>query len=286
MRGKETAIDRLTEVLERVLAAPQQPDRSSRDRFKTPTFDGKGDVVFFIRQFGDVAEANGWEPAAALIHLRAALTESATTSGQAETVEEIFNSLRARYGMTAREAKAKLATLRRDNRTSLQEHADEIKRLMNVAYADFPHPHKEDMSVDLFHTTLGNAYLQRHLLAVQATSLEAAVRAGNEYFQIQPSATVGSVVRQVEDEETGPIEAAQQVFSNPLEALMKAIMKLTEEVGTLNKNDWFVQRQAGIRESAERRCFREEHIQKNCSSKPLPVEYYFKKAGNGSGPQQ
>ena len=46
-------MDRLTEVLERLVtrqAAPPLPV------FKTLTFDGKGDVDYFIQQFGDVVE--------------------------------------------------------------------------------------------------------------------------------------------------------------------------------------------------------------------------------------
>lgn len=33
-----------------------------RDRFKTPTFGGVGDVEYFIRQFDEVVEANNWGP--------------------------------------------------------------------------------------------------------------------------------------------------------------------------------------------------------------------------------
>ena len=44
-----------------------------RDAFKTPQFDGTGVVNYFIQQFIDVADANGWQPAAAVLHLREAL---------------------------------------------------------------------------------------------------------------------------------------------------------------------------------------------------------------------
>ena len=44
-----------------------------RERFKPPQFDGEGDIDLFIQHFQEVAEANGWNGMATLLHLREAL---------------------------------------------------------------------------------------------------------------------------------------------------------------------------------------------------------------------
>ena len=57
------------------------------------------------------------------------------------------------------------------------------------------------MALEVFANTLGNAYLQRHLLAVGPRDLDEAIRAGNEFLQIRPVGTNTSPkVRVVEDD--------------------------------------------------------------------------------------
>lgn len=41
------------------------------------------------------------------------------------------------------------------------------------------------MALETFSNILGNTYLQRHLLAIETRTIEDAVRAGNEFLQIQ-----------------------------------------------------------------------------------------------------
>ena len=182
MDPQTEALNRLTEALERAWR-PAPAER--RHEFEAPHYEGKGDVELFVRQFTDVAEANEWPRAAALLHLRKALREGATDCGRAESVEGIFTALRARYGLTPREARAKIASLKRESKTTLQEHSVEVERLVEIAYAEVPGAIRTTMAVDTFASTIGNGYLQRHLLAVPTPTLEAAVRAGNEYLQIQ-----------------------------------------------------------------------------------------------------
>ena len=159
-------MDRLTDVLERLAAAPMQQQQWPGEPFKAPQYEATGDVDYFIRQFSEVATANNWAQAAGLIHLRAALRENARDCGKAETMAGVFAALRARFGMTAREARARLATLRRDSKITLQEHAAEVERLVGIAYAYLPAANRYRMVVDVFHTIIGGTYLQRHLLTI------------------------------------------------------------------------------------------------------------------------
>lgn len=106
-------------------------------------------------------------------------------TGRSDMVEGIFIALRERYGLSLREAKARIAGLKKDSKTTLQQHGVEVERLVEIAYADIPRNLRRTMVVATFASTTGNGYLQRHLLAMPTPTLEDAVRAGNEYLQIQ-----------------------------------------------------------------------------------------------------
>ena len=106
-------LDRLADVLEGIhLNQRNQP----RNQFKPPQFGGEGDVELFIRQFQEVAEANQRPRLATPLHSRESLTDKAQTYGRADQPEGIFTALRARFGLTPREARTRLAGLRRDSR--------------------------------------------------------------------------------------------------------------------------------------------------------------------------
>ena len=277
----DDAMYRLAEVLQTALNNPIRQARVEREKFRPPSFDGTGDVDFFLRQFQDVATANAWEVGATRIHLRAALTDAATACGQAETVEGIFTALRARFGMTVREAKSMLATLKRDHKTSLQEHAERVEKLVGIAYADFPRQNIADMKLDIFHTTLGHPYLQRHLLAIQAPTLEAAIHAGNEFLQIKTH-SAGSLVRQVE-EDTPETPDVARTTNMPLDTLLSMVTKLTEEIQTLK-----MERRHQYSPHMERKavrcyeCNKEGHVRRYCPTK----NNHTQRSGNEGGPQQ
>lgn len=270
-RAEEGLLYRLGEVLDQALRQPP-----TRDRFKAPSFDGTGDVGFFISQFEDVARANQWDEASARIHIRASLTDAATSCGQAEDMEHIIMALRARFGTTSRQAKAKLAALKKDQQTSLQEHAAEVDRLVGIAYEELPRANQQDMKLDIFQTSLSNPYLQRHLLAIQPGNLEEATRAGNEYLQIK-TFTSNSTVRQVEEEEEGH---TRQV-ADPMKEILKAMARLTEEVNQLKAAPHQIQRPDSNPRPRCYGCNKTGHLRSQCPTRPWPA----RQSGNETGPQ-
>ena len=52
--------------------------------------------------------------------------------------------------MTTKEARTKLAGLRKTCRATLQEHAMEVERLTNIAYPDLPDYTRQKMAIDTF----------------------------------------------------------------------------------------------------------------------------------------
>ena len=233
-------LGRMTELMERMGRAP--PER--RD-FVPPQYTGKGDVELFIRHFMDVAGHNDWSRQATLLHLRAALKEEATDCGRAEYIDGIVGALRARYGLTPREARARMVGLKRDARTTLHEHSTTVERLVEVAYPEVPADTRRTMAVDTFSTTIGNGYLQRHLLAVDTPTLEAAVRAGNEYLQIQPGHRTGERQRvttfdderEEQEEEVQRTEQVSAPVADPMAKMTEALNLLVEKIAQLKPTE-------------------------------------------------
>ena len=210
--------DRLTEVLERLAGRPMLPQPVQR--FRAPQYNRQRDLEYFISRFEKITEANEWRQGAALLHLWDSLKESAEDCGRAAHVQAIYATLRARFGLSPREVRSRLSNLRKDFRTSLQEHAAEVERLVDIAYDDLPPEHRAEIRMEAFCNTLGYLPLQRHLLAVPIHTLEDAVRAGNKYLQIKPAGERGSTnIRQVGDEEE------EEGFTSPTEKALTTLMK-------------------------------------------------------------
>ena len=221
-------LDRLADVLEGIhLNQRNQP----RNQFKPPQFGGEGDVELFIRQFQEVAEANQWTRMATLLHLRECLTDKAQTCSRSDQPEGIFAALRSRFGLTPREARTRLASLRRDGRCPLHDHAVEVERLVQVAYAELPEHIRADMALETFCGSLGSAPLQQHLLAARPAGMEEAVRYGSEYLQVKGDRGQGGPkVNSVNEEDTDSVAMASP---EPTTQLMQAIEKLAEKIEKL-----------------------------------------------------
>ena len=266
-------LDRLADVLEGIHVNQRNQPRNS---FKPPQFGGEGDVELFIQQFQEVAGANEWTPIATLLHLRESLTERAQACSRADSAQGIFAALRARFGLTPREARTRLTMLKRDSRCSLHDHAVEVERLVQIAYAELPDHLKAEMARETFCGSLGSTALQQHLLAARPVNMEEAVQYGNEYLQVKGDRG-HTKVNSVEEEEADSIAVSAP---EPMTALMQAIEKLTEKVAKLEGK-------ATKKESKGKcwGCNQEGHTRKDCQTHPWPKQSTSARSGNGSSPQ-
>jgi len=79
---------------------------ADRYRLKAPTFAGNENVEQFIMEISDVMGVTQWPPRVALLQLRMSLMDKATPYGLGPNIVSIFASLRARFGISAVDARA------------------------------------------------------------------------------------------------------------------------------------------------------------------------------------
>jgi len=103
--------------------APKGPslpgEEAYRYRLKVLVFMGFEDVEQFIQEFSELIDVTQWPPRVALIQLQMALTEQAKLYGLGTSVDGIFTALRAHFGISVVNARARLQGLRREVRTLL-----------------------------------------------------------------------------------------------------------------------------------------------------------------------
>lgn len=271
-------------------AAPA-PHVNRAVKLKVPTFDGKGDVELFIERLQEIALAQEWDEPTLILKAREGLMGAAQACGRAETWLGMVDLLRLHYGLTATEAEAMLASYKRTHGVSLAEYSTEIRRLVNMAYADADEAVRDRLTMERFRLGLNNAGLQGHLLARQPGNMEDMVRAGNEYLLItkNSASTSPARVREVEDQED--VRAATssvselQVISKAIEALTTEVTKLKQKLA--NSEARSTAHQKGTREDRPNHrqpsvcwgCHQSGHIRKDCPTRPW-------QAGNAEGLQQ
>jgi len=123
---------------------------------RAPIFSKEEDVQQFITEFSDVAAICQWPAKVTLIQLRLCLTEPAKPYGIGQDVGNIFEALRARFGLTAQNAHVQLQGLRRNPKTTLREHATIGERLAQVAYSDLPANGRQSFALDAFLQFINN----------------------------------------------------------------------------------------------------------------------------------
>ena len=163
--------------MEALLAITQARKLSStgnRPETRPPSFSGEGDLKFFIKQFEDVAEANRWMPMQRTLHIRSQLTGDAQGCGHGDSYEEIIEDLHARFGVSRRQARDRLAAFKMKPGQSIYSQATEITRLVEVA---FPTLAKADRAWE-------SKSIQRHSLAVAPLTIKAAVKVTAEYLAV------------------------------------------------------------------------------------------------------
>ena len=170
----------LTQALKLTGAGP-------RTEIRPPSFNGEGDLSLFLKQFDDVADANQWTLVQRTLHLRSQLTGDAQGCGHGDSYIEIVEDLHARFGVTKRQARDRLAALKMRANQSIHSQAAEVSRLVTVAFPTLADADRRAMALEYFTRAWESKTVQRHLLAVAPTTLKGAVQAMEEYLAVSGS---------------------------------------------------------------------------------------------------
>jgi len=243
--GGRFTLEALIRTLWEDRAAARAPP-GDRFRLKAPVFDGEGNVEQFLQEFREVAVASQWPAQVELLQLRSCLTGRAKPYAVGPNRDHIIEALRGRFGLTVRDARARLQGLRRDPKVSLQDHANKVEQLVQVAYGNVDLESRQAITFDIFLQSLNNLSLQRYLLAAGVDTIEAALARGKAYYQIGGSQDCDSSARRVESdwgeaaEDTRPrpqVAAAATTPPTPpeLSMVLEVVDKLQEEIATLRR---------------------------------------------------
>jgi len=118
----------------------------------------------------------------ALLKLRMALRDKAKPYGTGPDIDGIFASFRARFGISAIDARASLQRLRCDLHTTLQEHATTVMRLAQITFRDLPQANRERYTYDAFVQSINDLGLHHQFLARGVTTVEGALAVGEAYI--------------------------------------------------------------------------------------------------------
>lgn len=129
-----------------------------------------------------------------------------------------------------------------------------MQRLVGLAYAELLGNYQQQMALNIFCISLGNASLQRHLLAVDTPTLESAIWSGNDFNQTQSQVerTQISVIcleGPAEEEPTVAVIAnpeAHSMSTATLQQLMRAMKRMADQMEQLQESH-VVQPPTGLR---------------------------------------
>ena len=167
-RHRKEARSKSSEQHQRSTSSTSQR-QSSRHRhkhhIKIDKYDGSSCVEVFLCQFEGIADYNDWDEEDKLVHLKAALTGTASYlvyESRGLTYEDMKEKLRTRYGTREQQErfKVELRTRRRSHNESLQDLSHDIERLVALAYPDTSSELRDVLGRDAFIDALNNTSLE------------------------------------------------------------------------------------------------------------------------------
>ena len=270
-------------TMEALLAITQALKLSSpapRSEIRPPTFNGEGDLTLFLKQFEDVADANGWTRVQRTLHLRSQLAGDAQGCGHGDNYQEIVDDLHARFGVSRRQARDRLAALKMRAGQSIHSQAAEVSRMVKVAFPTLADADQRAMALEYFTRAWESKSIQRHLLAVAPITMKEAVQAMEEYLAVSgPDQNPRAMpVEQTE------LPAQPSVLEASLKAMAEAV---TQQTLLLKQVLDKVEQKAAKQQKG---CFKcgGPHMQRDCpqNGKQPSTTAKATAAENGEGPAQ
>lgn len=181
---------------------------------KPATYDGKTSWLDYLVQFEMVASLNKWDAEEMACELAVALRGTAQgvlsilTPEQRVNYQMLVNALTARFhpDNLTEIYKAEIKGRLRKKEESLPELAQDIKRLVRMAYPNDEGPIRDQLMLDCYIDSLNDSAMEWAVQQRQVRTIDEAVRASMEYesFQLKKRkfTTSRAVIRSQTDEQT------------------------------------------------------------------------------------
>ena len=272
-------------VLE-LIQALQATQLQSRSTVKVPNYDGESDIDLYLMQFNDVCEANHWTEKESLLHLRLALSGKALECGRGESLADILDSLKARFGISTKKARDRLKYMRKTPHESVQELGMEISKLINLAYPKLDHIDRNEMAIEVFSKAMDNRALQRHLLARPPMDIPEAVNFTEEFLQVGGEAKPTRVAT-ISDEDSDETVNVTQSIMQTLKCMQETLCQQAEIIKQLH-NKPAIAAQNPVVERRPVTCYEcgGPHLRRNCPGLKGQYQRKTKPSGNAYGPTQ
>ena len=275
------------EQLDQLTALTQALQLAGRPSFKPPSFSGEEDIELFLKQFGDVADANRWTPLERTLHIRSQLQGDAQSCGQGESYQEIVDDLKARYGLTRRGARDRLTNIRLKAGQNVHKQASEITKLVSIAFPVLPDTDQQTMALEYFSRAWESKAVQEHLLSRGPTTIREAVRATEEFLAIHEAGPRprANAVEQATEESKPAQEVTQAGFMMMAEAMQTQTALLQQLVLRLGTMSSPANQPPPQPQSTPLQCYScgGPHLKKHCPSRQLTGGQQSRQ-GNGSDP--
>jgi ElaB/YqjD/DUF883 family membrane-anchored ribosome-binding protein len=277
-RRRALGPDPIEELVERLSHIGQ-----SKPKFKAPKYTGDSDIELFLSQFLDVSDANRWSDREAALHLRSSLEGSAAACGQSSDLEEIISDLRARFGITSKQARSKLGSISRKSKQTFHELGAEVTRLVKIAYPRQDRQFQLETSLEIFSRALNHRTLQQHLLARPHDTMAEAVQICNEFMQVEGSKpTIANIdAEEGEQPETSRASTEIQLLLSTVKELMQSQSQLLKDLAqSQSKQDSTPRRKV--------ECFNcgGPHLRRNCPKLKAQNTDTVKQSENSDSPAQ
>ena len=171
-------------------------DREKNVWIKPEKFNGHGCFETFLAQFENCSSYNRWNNSDKAAHLRWSLTGAAAQllwAAEGLTCKELLEKLRCRYSGKGMEERfqTELRCRRRHREESLRELAQDIRRLMTLAYPGEKSTFAEHIARDVFLTALNDPEFELKIREREPVDLDEALKLAQR-FEVFKSAVQSS----------------------------------------------------------------------------------------------
>ena len=247
--SKSGAAEKRTET-KSVITSTNGPVEKNRQWLKLGTFNGRTSIEAFLRRFEICSKHNGWTEEDRVSQLMCSLTEPAShILCESNTTSEFSSSdlvdvLRSRYGSANQASlyQTQLSTRRQKEGEDLSTLAQDIRRLLTLAYPGPGSVHRETIAIRAFIDAMRDKVLALKVREREPATLDDAVKLALRLECYQKTEDEG---REVYERRPGRIksvkedgvsaETLRQILKEELESHRQRLDRFEKDLGSIHR---------------------------------------------------